>query len=192
MRATVQVQTPTTEFGVTTAWWLEGVRVGSSRRSEPMTRDAAVSLRPARPSDGEGICALVPRLTAGAPPWRDVMQMVAADTAAVTEAIQTDDADRMVFVAERAGTLLGFIHLMAVTDYYTGRRFGHVADLVVAAEVERQGVGRMLMRLGEQWARDRGFPAMTLNALVNNSRARAAYERLGYQPEWIKYIKPLS
>jgi ribosomal protein S18 acetylase RimI-like enzyme len=81
---------------------------------------------------------------------------------------------------------------MAVTDYYTGRRFGHVADLVVAAEVERQGVGRMLMRLGEQWARDRGFPAMTLNALVNNSRARAAYERLGYQPEWIKYIKPLS
>jgi hypothetical protein len=71
-----------------------------------MTRDAAVSLRPAVPSDTEDIRALVPRLTAGAPPWRDVMQMVAADTAAVTEAIQTDDGDCVGFVAERAGTLL--------------------------------------------------------------------------------------
>ena len=157
-----------------------------------MTRDAAVSLRPARASDRESICALVPRLTAGAPPWRDLVQMVAADTAAVNEALETDDADRAVLVAESADTLLGFIHLMAMTDYYTGERFGHVADLVVAADVERQGVGRMLMAAGEQWARDRGFPAMTLNALMNNSRARATYERLGYQPEWIKYIKPLS
>jgi ribosomal protein S18 acetylase RimI-like enzyme len=47
------------------------------------------------------------------------------------------------------------------------------------------------MDAAERWARGRGYALMQLNVVVQNEAARGLYERLGYRPEWLKYIKEL-
>jgi GNAT superfamily N-acetyltransferase len=43
----------------------------------------------------------------------------------------------------------------------------------------------------EQWAMRRGYTWVTLNVFDGNARARALYDRLGYEPETIHYRKVL-
>jgi len=151
-----------------------------------------MDIRVATLEDAAAILDLVPRLScSGAPPWRDMAEMIAADARAVLGTLEQGTADSQVLVAERAGTVLGFIHLMTETDYYTGQSVGHIADLAVAAEAEGLGIGRAMMAAAEDWARHHGYSAMTLNVLVHNARARGLYEKLGYGAEWVKYLKPL-
>lgn len=151
-----------------------------------------MNIRPATPQDCEAILALVPRLAAtGTPPGRDSGQIAATDLQVIAEVLGDRQPGTDLLVAERGGSLLGFIHLKTVTDYYTRQQIGHVSDVVVAADAEGQGVGRALMTAAEEWARTRGYPMMELNVLVDNAGARALYERLGYSPEWLKYVKPL-
>ena len=78
------------------------------------------------------------------------------------------------------------------TDYFTGRPHAHVAVLAVADHAQGQGVGRALLDAAETWARRRGDSFITLNVFVQNERARAVYERLGYGPETLRYVKPLE
>jgi ribosomal protein S18 acetylase RimI-like enzyme len=92
---------------------------------------------------------------------------------------------------DAAGTPLGFLYLERQTDYFTGVRHGHVSMIAVAPAAEGRGVASVLMRVAERWARDRGFPFLTLNVFHLNERARALYDRLGYQPDTVKYLKTL-
>jgi ribosomal protein S18 acetylase RimI-like enzyme len=151
-----------------------------------------VNIRPATSQDREAILALVPRLAAtGTPPGRDTHQIAATDIQTIAEAIESRQRETQLLVADQEGSLVGFIHLKTVTDYYTRQQIGHVSDIVVAAEAEGQGVGRALMAAGEEWAHAQGYPMMELNVLVDNAGARALYERLGYSAEWVKYVKSL-
>lgn len=51
----------------------------------------------------------------------------------------------------------------------------------VAAEKHRAlGIGRMLMALAEEWARDRGFSEMASDAEIDNKASISAHLRLGY------------
>jgi GNAT superfamily N-acetyltransferase len=152
-----------------------------------------MNIRPATSEDRAAILALVPRLSSvGVPPWRDVDQIVATDAETVSHTLEIPQAESRVLVAESEGALLGFIHLTTIADYYTGEQVGHVADIVVSPHCEGRGVGRALMGAGEEWARSRGYPMMTLNVLVENEGPRAVYEKLGYSAEWVKYVKVLS
>jgi GNAT superfamily N-acetyltransferase len=66
-----------------------------------------------------------------------------------------------------------------------------VAVLAVAAEAEGQGVGRALLEAAEGWTREQGLSMLTLNVFEGNTRARTVYERLGYAPETLRYVKTL-
>jgi GNAT superfamily N-acetyltransferase len=152
-----------------------------------------MNIRPATPTDRSAILALVPRLSeVGAPPWRARPHMIAADTQEVSQGLEDQSGRSRFLVAEHGGTLLGFIYLMTLVDYYTGQEAGHVADIVVAPQAEGQGVGRALLAAGEEWARSRGYALLSLNVLAGNRGPRTMYEKLGYAPEWVKYVKPLA
>ena len=45
------------------------------------------------------------------------------------------------------------------------------------------------MRAAEDWARANGYSRLTLNVFEGNARARAVYEKFGYQVETIRYVK---
>ena len=63
--------------------------------------------------------------------------------------------------------------------------------LVVAETAEGLGVGRLLLEAADTWAREQGLAMLTLNVFTGNVRARAVYERLGYMPETLRYVKTL-
>jgi GNAT superfamily N-acetyltransferase len=66
------------------------------------------------------------------------------------------------------------------------------APILITEDAERRGVGRALLEAAEDWARGRGHPFISLNVFTQNTRARSVYERLGYGPETLRYVKPLE
>lgn len=152
----------------------------------------AMNIRPASITDRDAILALVPRLTDDCvPPGRDREQIRAVDTATIAAVIAQRGPGAELLVAEDGDRIVGFVHVMTVTDYYTQAPIGHVSDLVVAGEAERRGVGRALIEAAQAWARGRGYRMMQLFVVPEKLGARALYERMGYRAEWIKYVAPL-
>ena len=69
------------------------------------------------------------------------------------------------------------------TDAYIAERIAdcaHVEDLFVMPELRSQGMGTRILAYGERLAAERGFTRIGLAVGVDNPRARALYERLGY------------
>ncbi len=158
-----------------------------------MSDDALPRVRAAAPRDREWILRLAPRLhDFGPPPIRPRDVMDRAVVASIGGALAGAAPGAEVLVAEGpGGEPLGFVHLHGARDFFTGEEHGHVSDIVVAPEAEGRGVGRALMAAAEDWARGRGYRLLSLHVFEGNVRARALYERLGYQPDIRKLIKPL-
>ena len=97
----------------------------------------------------------------------------------------------MLIAENKDGTRLGFISLRGRDDV-TGVERGHVADLAVVQDTRRMGVGSALMSAGEAWARERGFPVLSLDLWATNDRARTFYEALGYSAESLTLFKRLD
>lgn len=101
-------------------------------------------------------------------------------------------ADVALFVAVDDDRRLGFAFVETATDYFTGERHGHLGIIAVAAGEEGRGAGAALMEACEAWTRGRGFRRFTLNVFEQNARARALYERRGYRPETVRYVRYLE
>jgi GNAT superfamily N-acetyltransferase len=151
-------------------------------------------IRPAQPGDREAILALVPRLAEfGPPPWRDADTMTVAIRRVLSSVLADPPPDSAVFVAENGRDgLLGFTHLETAIDYFTLLPHGHISDLVVAPNGEGRGIARALIETAERWARDRGYPTLTLNVFTENHHARAVYRRLGFGEDTMRYVKALT
>ncbi len=158
-----------------------------------MADHARLRVRPAAAQDREWILRLAPRLhDFGPPPFRPRDAMDRAVVASIGGALAGGAPGAEVLVAEGpGGEPLGFVHLHGARDFFTGEEHGHVSDIVVAPEAEGRGVGRALMAAAEDWARARGYRLLSLHVFEDNARARALYERLGYQPDIRRMIKTL-
>ena len=88
-------------------------------------------------------------------------------------------------------TGFGFIHVIAAEDFLTREPQGYVSDIAVTTDAEGTGVGQALMAAAEAWVREQGYRILTLETFAVNSRARSLFDRLGYQPETIRYAKTL-
>ncbi len=137
--------------------------------------DADLSIRPARPEHQAALLALALRLTEGLPAWRDRDRWAAAAQSWVRAWAARDpahDGDQAVYVAiDAAGRCAGFVDV-AARRHFTGDEEACVGELVVAAEAEGKGVGTLLMRTAEDWARQRGLSLIGLDASAPNARAR--------------------
>ncbi|WP_337795855.1 GNAT family N-acetyltransferase [Actinopolymorpha rutila] len=68
----------------------------------------------------------------------------------------------------------------------------YVADVVVTSDLRRRGIGTLLMRHAERWARDRGAVTITLNVHSGNSAALALYEQEGFRRTQITMRRDLT
>ena len=155
-----------------------------------------ISIRKALPGDAAFIAKHAHRmLDFKLPGWRanekDIM--VKADINHLTKALQTNNEKDTMFIAEDAlKNPLGFLRVNMQTDYFTGEEHAHVNDVVVTAETEGRGIGKLLFEKADEWAKEHKARWITLNVFNDNLHARAFYEKAGYQIEWIKYLKPLN
>jgi GNAT superfamily N-acetyltransferase len=129
----------------------------------------------------------------GPPSWRTAEEIVDAEVRTLTAHFSAPVPGAEVLVVGREdGEPLGFAFVETVTDYFTGERHGHVGMLAVGRAHQGMGAGRALMCAAELWARERGFRRLSLNGFARNERARAVYERLGYEAETLRYVKAVT
>jgi len=150
-------------------------------------------IRRAAITDQQESFDLVPRLVEFGPPaWRDAAAMSVTDRKVIGAALLSSTDDPIVLVAVSTDhVMMGFVHLHSVVDYYTERRNGHVADIVVAEAYEGRGIGRQLLAVGEDWARAQRYDWLTISVFHENVRAARTYEQLGFKPDFGRLLKPL-
>lgn len=125
--------------------------------------------------------------------WRDRATMIATDVKNIEQELLAPLPGSVILIAENADAVpLGFIHLTIERGYYSEREQVHIGDLAVAQAGEGQGAGAALLQAGENWAREHGFEQLNLNVFVQNARARKLYERMGFEADIIRYVKPLT
>jgi ribosomal protein S18 acetylase RimI-like enzyme len=156
-----------------------------------------LTIRPATPADAEALTTLARRLTEfPLPPWRSPDEISSADAREMIDVVAEKTRANEVFIAERRDPvdhsveIVGCLHMLTTTDFF-GRAHAHVSVIATSEAAEGTGVGRALLALAEQWARERGMSLLTLNVFDRNTRARRFYEQAGFQPETVKYAKAL-
>ncbi len=88
-----------------------------------------------------------------------------------------------VFLAGHHGEPIGFIEL-SVRPYVPGAASlpaPFIEGWYVEPRWRRQGVGRMLAKAAEEWARRKGHRQLGSDTLVDNAASIAAHEALGFR-----------
>jgi len=150
-----------------------------------------IIVRPATEADRSFVLDLVPRLRAFGPgPLRPQEAMDSAERRVLEQAFDALPDGAVLLVAEHpAEGALGMAYAHTAADYYTQESHGHLAILAVTERAEGRGAAPALLAAVERWSADQGFRFLTLNVFSGNTRARAAYERAGYAPEVVRYLK---
>jgi GNAT superfamily N-acetyltransferase len=159
-----------------------------------MRRADDFHIRPAHPDDRAAVLELVPRLRAfGLPPLRPAEALDAGERRTLERFFDApSDAVRLWVAEGPGGVILGAAYAERAVDYFTGEVHGHLGILAVAAEAEGRGIGRRLIAAVEGWAVDERFRFVTLHVFPANAHAVAFYERSGYRPDTVKYVKVLE
>jgi ribosomal protein S18 acetylase RimI-like enzyme len=82
-------------------------------------------------------------------------------------------------VAEYDGEIVGFVLFCRHFEAHTGQRSLWIADLAVAEERQKAGIGRALLRAVESRAAILGANAVSFEVWKQNKQALAFYNRLG-------------
>jgi ribosomal protein S18 acetylase RimI-like enzyme len=148
-------------------------------------------IRRARQDDEAFILALAPRFADVRPLWRTEHEVVDGTERALRTALLEPSENHAVFVAEDAsGERLGFVFVDMDDDFFTGEPHAHISEIAVARD--GGGVGRALLSVAEAWAQAQGSRYVSLHVTARNERARALYERSGYELEHRRLTKLLG
>ncbi len=149
------------------------------------------SIRPATPADLDAMLALFPRLAAFDLPPRRAPEHLWHGDAELLRAWAAGGAPALlVRVAVDADDLVLGVALVSLRgELLSHAPSAHLEVLAIHAAAEGRGIGRALLDSAEDAARAHGAQSMTLHVFANNTRARAVYERMGYDGELLRYIK---
>jgi GNAT superfamily N-acetyltransferase len=101
--------------------------------------------------------------------------------------------DRTAFVACLGDAVAGWIDVGIVHHLQSGP-YGEIGGLVVAHDCRNRGVGALLLRRAELWARERNVSKMVVRSRVARADAHRFYLREGYEQTKTSAVfsKPLS
>ena len=151
-------------------------------------------IRPAGAGDRAAVRALVPRLRAfGEAELHGPDALDAGELRKLDQFFEGQVEGGALWVAEDPrGACVGMAYAEPYVDYFTREQHGHLGMLVVAEGAEGRGIGRALMDTVERWASDRGYRYISLSVFAANRHAIAIYERAGYRPDSIRYVRKLD
>ena len=90
------------------------------------------------------------------------------------------DRDAVEYLAVRLPT--GAVVAKGMIDYSAHERAGTIEQLATRQDLQGRGIGSMLTAEAERRIRNRGCRYAVIGVEDDNLRARALYERLGYEP----------
>jgi GNAT superfamily N-acetyltransferase len=129
-----------------------------------------IIVRLARVDDAEPVAELAAQLGYPTPPEqmrRRLAQVLQAE-------------DHAVYVAELDGQVVGWIHVCARPLVQVDRA-AEIEGLVVDEDLRGRGIGRLLVRQIERWARERGCGTVYVRSNAVRKGAHAFYARMGYE-----------
>ena len=89
--------------------------------------------------------------------------------------------EHAAFVAEQEGRVLGWIHVYVTHILESPVSSVEIGGLVVDESHRGHGIGKALVKAGEDWTRENGFEDIRVRSASKREEAHAFYERLGYQ-----------
>lgn len=106
---------------------------------------------------------------------------------------QLRDEDVAVFVAERGGTVVGYVFagLEPLSWKELRDACGFIHDVAVEEAGRRTGVATALIEAASDWLRDRGAPRVILWTAAQNHPAQRLFERLGFRRTMIEMAREL-
>ena len=81
------------------------------------------------------------------------------------------------FVAEKDGKVVGYL----CSRVYRDQKMGHIANLAVAREQQRQGIGKMLLSAALDHLRDCGMRYARIETLERNYKGLKLYPAFGFK-----------
>jgi ribosomal protein S18 acetylase RimI-like enzyme len=71
------------------------------------------------------------------------------------------------------------------------QKMGHIAAVYVIPAYRRQGIASALMKEALKWMKERKVEYVSLNVVVQNAEAIAAYTAMGFKPNQCNLIQKL-
>lgn len=150
-------------------------------------------VRDATVTDGPGMLALLPRLAAfDVPGHRDPLDLWKGDAALLQRWLDGSADSCLVQVALAGDEILGFTLTTLRPDPLSQAPAAHLEAIAVAENAEGRGIASALLDACERNAGEHGARIMTLHVIATNTRARALYEKSGYDGEMLRYFKSLD
>jgi ribosomal protein S18 acetylase RimI-like enzyme len=159
-----------------------------------MAELSSFRLRSAEPADAPAVMALAQRVADfDPPPWRSRREIGQGDLPEITAYFNEwpEDSDLTIGSSDTI-PVAGIVLTRLERDFFTKDITAHLSVIAVAAECSKQGLGTLLLRHAEDWAKSRGAIAMTLHVFDRNARAKALYQARGYESEMLRYRKSLT
>ena len=138
-------------------------------------------IRAARPADAAAISELVAEL--GYPSASDAVPQRLDALEAAGRAV--------ALVAEVDGRVVGLLTAHTLATLHHPHPVAWITTLVVGAEARGTGVGRLLVRGAEDWARGVGATRMSVTSGTQRDDAHAFYRRIGYDQTGVRFGKRL-
>jgi ribosomal protein S18 acetylase RimI-like enzyme len=106
---------------------------------------------------------------------------------------QLKEKDVVVFVAERAGAIVGYVYagLEPRSWKELRERAGFIHDVVVEDSCRRAGVASTLVEAAIEWLRAHGAPRVILWTADQNPAAQNLFSRLGFRRTMIEMTREL-
>jgi GNAT superfamily N-acetyltransferase len=144
-----------------------------------------VTVRRARPEDGEAVCALVEELLA----YERIGPMTEGAHERLVRDLFAPGTPLTAFVAERDGRLVGYAIVYETYSTKRARPRLFIEDIFVQPDVRGRGAGFALFREVVRHAIARGCVQLEWQVLTWNRLALDFYERLGGErdTEWRTY-----
>lgn len=96
-----------------------------------------------------------------------------------------DRSDQTMLGASEGNEVIGFVHVR-LNDSLEVDRQAEIASLVVLEKYRKQGIGKLLMKAAEEWARGKA-ERVVLRSRIQRTEAHAFYQSLGYSIEKTSY-----
>ena len=99
--------------------------------------------------------------------------------------------DEVTLVADRDGTVVGWVWLSGRTNSLTGDRYGNLRSLATSDVPGRGAVAELLLGAALSAARERGVSEVVGKVHMRNVNMRAVYAKLGFAAEHLSMRKAL-
>ena len=94
----------------------------------------------------------------------------------IAEMLAKTSQPNVTFIAESNNVQMGFIHVRIRKDDMSGEDCGTIPLLAVSPKSQGLGVGKILIRYAENWAKNLECRLLHLEVFANNKNAKGFYQ----------------